>query len=52
MGTDALPIVIERGGMGVGKRVTFTRGHNHCFSLIVIEFKFVYCHPGFDVLGF
>ena len=25
---------------------------NHCFGLVIVkEFKFVYCHPGFDVLN-
>ena len=28
-----------------------TRGYNHCPSLIVTEFKFVYCYPGSDVIN-
>ena len=28
-----------------------TRGHNHCFGIVVIEFTFVPCHPGFDVIN-
>ena len=28
-----------------------TRGQNHCFGLVVVEFKFIHCHPGFDVIS-
>ena len=47
MGTDALPIVrIWEGGR---ERPRFpASGYNHCFSLVVTELKFVYCHLGFD----
>ena len=28
-----------------------TRGCNHCLSLVVSEFKLVYCYPGFNVIN-
>jgi len=27
-----------------------TIGYSHCFGLVVVVFKFAYCHPGFDVI--
>ena len=48
-GTDVPPTFIvwerkkERPGLS-------TRGYDHCFSLFVIKFKFVQCHPGFNVI--
>ena len=59
MGRDALPLVIENALAIVtefGKeeererRRLSTRGYNHSFAIVVIEFKFFHCHPGFDVI--
>ena len=27
------------------------RGYNHCLGLVIVEFKFVYCHPGFYIIN-
>ena len=52
MGRDALPLVIENALAIVtefGKEEERGR-YSHRFGLVVIDFKFVYCHAGFDVI--
>ena len=50
MGSDALTMVNESGRKE--ERLIFsTRGCNQCFGIVVVEFKFVDCHPDFDVIS-
>ena len=54
MGTDALPLVIESGKEESGRETRpgiSTREYNPCFGLVIVEFTFVYCHPGFDIIS-
>ena len=47
-----LPIVIEftRGGRRDGPRL-LSKGCNHCFGLVIVEFRFIHCHSSFNVIS-
>ena len=52
MGTGALHNYSHRAREEGRERTRLsTRGDNHCFGRVVVEFKCVYCHPRFDVIN-